>query len=240
MNRLDLEEYNGFIGLPIASTDLIIADDDGYPVPVGQQGEICVKGPQVTKGYWRRPEETARAFTQDGYYRTGDYATINEQGYVKILDRKKDMIIVSGFNVYPNEIEDVVSGHPGVLEVAAVGIEDEKSGERVKIYVCKKQPGLTEEELMTWCRERLTSYKLPKEVEFRNELPKSTVGKILRRALRNEKTAKSGCSACSSISSIATSVAISATTAAAVAVIGIYGFVFSTATDSRRVILNKL
>ncbi len=186
MNRLDLEDYNGFIGLPIASTDLIIADDDGNPVPVGEQGELCVKGPQVTKGYWQRPDETAKAFTQDGYYRTGDYATINEQGYVKILDRKKDMIIVSGFNVYPNEIEDVVSGHPGVLEVAAVGIEDDKSGERVKIFVCKKQPDLSEEDLISWCRERMTSYKLPKEVEFRDELPKSTVGKILRRSLRDE------------------------------------------------------
>ncbi|MBX2869895.1 MAG: AMP-binding protein [Acidiferrobacterales bacterium] len=185
MNRLDLEEYNGFIGLPIASTDLIIADDDGNPVPLGEQGELCVRGPQVTKGYWQRPEETANSFTADGFFRTGDFATINEQGYVKILDRKKDMILVSGFNVYPNEIEDVVSDHPGVLEVAAVGIDDEKSGERVKLYVCKKDDTLTEEALISWCRENMTSYKVPKEVEFRAELPKSTVGKILRRELRD-------------------------------------------------------
>ncbi len=185
MNRLDLEEYNGFIGLPIASTDLIIADDDGNPVPLGEQGELCVRGPQVTKGYWRRPEETSSSFTQDGFFRTGDYATMNEEGYVKILDRKKDMILVSGFNVYPNEIEDVVSDHPGVLEVAAVGIDDEKSGERVKLYVCKKDDALTEDTLISWCRENMTSYKVPKEVEFRSELPKSTVGKILRRELRD-------------------------------------------------------
>lgn len=184
MNRLDLPEFNGFVGLPVPSTDVIIANDDGQPVDIEEEGELCVKGPQVMPGYWQNEEETAKVFTEDGYFRTGDVAKINQQGYIKILDRKKDMILVSGFNVYPNEIEDVVSEHEGVLEVAAVGIKDEHSGERVKLYVVRKEAGLTEEALIAWCRDNMTNYKVPRAVAFFEELPKSNVGKILRRELR--------------------------------------------------------
>jgi len=184
MNRLDLEAYNGFIGLPISSTDITIEDDSGRPLRPGEEGELCVKGPQVTQGYWQSPEANKQAFTEHGYFRTGDYATINAEGLIKILDRKKDMILVSGFNVYPNEIEDIVSDHPDVLEVAAVGTEDEKSGERVKLYVVKKNSTLDEENLIAWCRKNMTSYKVPRTVVFIQELPKTPVGKILRRALR--------------------------------------------------------
>lgn len=187
MNRLDLEEYNGFIGLPISSTDVIIANDNGDPVSLGEEGELCIRGPQVMREYWRSAEATAAAFTNEGFFRTGDYATINEQGFVKILDRKKDMILVSGFNVYPNEIEDTVSDHPGVLEVAAVGIPDERSGERVKLFVVAKDPALDAETLIAWCRKNMTSYKVPKAVSLVAELPKSAVGKVLRRALRDEE-----------------------------------------------------
>ena len=186
INPLTLNEYNGNIGLPISSTELSIRDDEGRELGFGedQVGEICIRGPQVMRGYWKRPEETAQVMTSDGYLRTGDVGYVNEQGYARIVDRKKDMILVSGFNVYPNEIEDIVAHHPMVLEVAAVGIPDEKSGEAVKIVVVKKDPALTAEMLIEHCRRELTGYKLPRHVEFRSELPKTNVGKILRRLLR--------------------------------------------------------
>jgi len=151
---------------------------------VGQRGELCVRGPQVTPGYWNLPQETARAFTHDGYLRTGDIVVIDEQGFITLVDRKKDMILVSGFNVYPNEIEDVIASHPGVLEVAAIGVPDERSGESVKVFIVRKDPGLTVEVVVAHCRENLTGYKIPHHIEFRDELPKSNVGKILRRELR--------------------------------------------------------
>jgi long-chain acyl-CoA synthetase len=184
INPLDLKEFNHSIGLPISSTEVSVRDDDGNEQGIGQRGELCVRGPQVTPGYWQRAEETARVFTPDGFLRTGDIATIDEHGFVKLVDRKKDMILVSGFNVYPNEIEDVVASHPGVLEVAAVGVPDERSGEAVKVFVVRKDPGLSAEALIAFCRENLTGYKVPHLVEFRDELPKSNVGKILRRELR--------------------------------------------------------
>ena len=189
INPLDLPEFNHSIGLPISSTDISLRDDEGYEVPLGTPGELCVKGPQVMKGYYQRPEDTARAFTHDGFLRTGDVAIIDEAGFVRIVDRKKDMILVSGFNVYPNEVEDVVASHPGVLEVAALGVPDEHSGEAVKIFVVRKDPKLTAEALIAHCREGLTGYKVPRFVEFRDELPKSNVGKILRRVLRDSSTA---------------------------------------------------
>ena len=185
INPLDLPEFNHSIGLPISSTDVSLRDDDGYEVSLGMPGELCVKGPQVMKGYYNRPEETARTFTHDGYLRTGDVATIDKQGFVRIVDRKKDMILVSGFNVYPNEVEDVVASHPGVMEVAALGVPDEHSGEAVKIFVVRKDASLTTEALIAHCRAGLTGYKVPRFVEFRDELPKSNVGKILRRVLRD-------------------------------------------------------
>lgn len=185
INPLDLPDFNHSIGLPISSTDISLRDDDGYEVSMGMPGELCVKGPQVMKGYYNRPEDTARAFTHDGFLRTGDVATIDQSGFVRIVDRKKDMILVSGFNVYPNEVEDVVASHPGVLEVAALGVPDERSGEAVKIFVVRKDPALTAEALIAYCREGLTGYKVPHFVEFRDELPKSNVGKILRRVLRD-------------------------------------------------------
>ncbi|MDD3353249.1 long-chain-fatty-acid--CoA ligase FadD [Zoogloea sp.] len=185
INPLDIPEFNHAIGLPISSTDVSLRDDDGREVAPGVPGELCVKGPQVMKGYYKRPEDTARAFTQDGYLRTGDVATIDPEGFVRIVDRKKDMILVSGFNVYPNEVEDVVASHPGVLEVAALGVPDERSGEAVKIFVVRKDPSLTAEILIAHCRQGLTGYKVPHFVEFRDELPKSNVGKILRRVLRD-------------------------------------------------------
>ncbi|QDF96166.1 long-chain-fatty-acid--CoA ligase [Azoarcus sp. DD4] len=185
INPLDLAEFNHSIGLPVSSTEISIRDDDGVEQPVGQRGELCVRGPQVTRGYWNRPEDTARAFTHDGFLRTGDIAVIDATGYIRIVDRKKDMILVSGFNVYPNEVEDVVASHPGVLEVAAVGVPDERSGEAVKVFVVRKDPGLTEPDLIAYCRENLTPYKVPHRVEFRESLPKTNVGKILRRALRD-------------------------------------------------------
>lgn len=184
LNPLDLKEFNHAIGLPISSTDISIRDDDGVEQPVGQRGELCVRGPQVMRGYWSRPEETARVFTSDGYLRTGDIAVIDAAGFITLVDRKKDMILVSGFNVYPNEVEDVVASHPGVLEVAAVGVPDERSGEAVKVFVVRKDPALTAEALIAHCRKELTGYKVPHHVEFRDELPKSNVGKILRRELR--------------------------------------------------------
>ena len=176
----------GTIGLPIPGTEIKTIDDDGNETPLGEPGELCVKGPQVMRGYWQRPEDTQKSFTDDGFLQTGDIALIQEDGYIRIVDRKKDMIIVSGFNVFPNEIEDVVSGHPKVVECAAVGVPDDKSGEAVKVYLVATAEGVTENELKEFCRERLTAYKVPKSFVFRDELPKTNVGKILRRELRDE------------------------------------------------------
>jgi long-chain acyl-CoA synthetase len=189
MNPPNLTDYNGSIGLPLPSTLVAIRDDDKKDVPVGQPGEICIKGPQVMKGYWQRPDETAKVLGPDGFLYTGDVGVMDELGFVRIVDRKKDMILVSGFNVYPNEIEQVVAMHPGVLEVAAIGVPDEHSGEVPKLFVVKKDPALTEKDILEHCKEQLTGYKRPKYVEFRTELPKTNVGKILRRALRDEKKA---------------------------------------------------
>ncbi|WP_105370516.1 long-chain fatty acid--CoA ligase [Neorhizobium huautlense] len=183
-NRLDATEFSGMIGLPISSTEISIRDDDGAEVELGGVGEICIRGPQVMAGYWNRPDETAKVMTADGFFRTGDMGYMDRQGYTKIVDRKKDMILVSGFNVYPNEVEEVVAKHPGVLECAAIGIPDEHSGEAVKLFVVKKDPNLTEAQIKAHCIENLTNYKRPRFIEFRNELPKSNVGKILRRELR--------------------------------------------------------
>ena len=180
-------EYTGTIGVPISSTYFKLLVDDGNEVPPGQPGEIAIKGPQVMAGYWQRPDETAKSMTADGYFKTGDIGTMDERGYFKIVDRKKDMILVSGFNVYPNEIEDVVSGCPGVMECAAVGIADEKSGEAVKLVIVKKDQALTEATVREYCKANLTGYKQPKVVEFRTDLPKTPVGKILRRELRDKK-----------------------------------------------------
>ena len=190
MNPLDLPEYNGAIGLPIPSTDLVLRDDAGHEVPLMQPGEICIKGPQVMAGYWQRPDETAKVLDKDGWLATGDIGVMDDRGFVRIVDRKKDMILVSGFNVYPNEIESVVVMHPGVLECAAIGVLDPKSGEAVKLFVVRKDEGLTAEALLAHCRVHLTGYKCPREVEFRAELPKSNVGKILRRELRDEARRK--------------------------------------------------
>ncbi|MDI6749390.1 MAG: long-chain-fatty-acid--CoA ligase [Rhodocyclaceae bacterium] len=184
INPLDLTEFNGSIGLPIPSTDVSIRADDGHEVPLGQVGEICIRGPQVMKGYWQRPDETANVLLPDGFLRTGDLGYVDEQGFVYLVDRKKDMILVSGFNVFPNEVEEAVAQHPGVLEVAAIGVPDEHSGEAVKIFVVRKDPNLTAEALIVHCRNLLTGYKVPKHVEFRADLPKTNVGKILRRALK--------------------------------------------------------
>ena len=186
INPVDIPEYNGSIGLPISSTELVLRDDDGKNVPLGQPGEICIRGPQVMAGYWQRPDETAKVMDKDGWFATGDIGVMDERGFVKIVDRKKDMILVSGFNVYPNEIEAVVAMHPGVLECAAVGVPDKKSGEAVRLYVVKKDEALTADALIKHCREHLTGYKCPRDVEFRKELPKTNVGKILRRELRDE------------------------------------------------------
>jgi long-chain acyl-CoA synthetase len=187
MNPFDLKGYSGSIGVPIPSTDIEIRDDAGKTLPVGEVGEICIKGPQVMAGYWQRPDETAKVLSQDGFLRTGDIGVMDDKGFVRIVDRKKDMILVSGFNVYPNEIEQVVALHPGVLECAAIGVPDEHSGETVKLFVVKKDPALTEQDVLEHCKRELTGYKRPKYVEFRSELPKTNVGKILRRALRDEK-----------------------------------------------------
>jgi long-chain acyl-CoA synthetase len=189
INPLDLKEYNGSIGLPIPSTDVAIWSEEGQPLPAGETGELMVRGPQVMKGYWQRDDETVKVLGSDGWLHTGDIAKMDENGYFYIVDRKKDMILVSGFNVYPNEVEDIVMQHPGVLEVAAVGVPDEHSGEVVKLFVVRKDPNLTEEALRQFCRENLTGYKRPKLIEFRDALPKSNVGKILRRELRDEKKA---------------------------------------------------
>ncbi len=192
INPLNLPEYNGSIGLPVPSTEVAIRADDGRYLGVGEAGEICVRGPQVMKGYWNRPEETAKVLLPDGFLLTGDVGIMDEKGFVRIVDRKKDMILVSGFNVYPNEVEDAVATHPGVLEVAAIGVPDEKSGEAVMIFVVKKDPALTPEALVAHCKHLLTGYKVPHRIEFRTELPKTNVGKILRRALRDEVLARTG------------------------------------------------
>ncbi len=183
-NRFDADAFTGTIGLPIPSTDIVIRDEDGKDLPLGEVGEICIRGPQVMAGYWNRPDETAKVMTADGFFKSGDMGFMNDEGFVKIVDRKKDMILVSGFNVYPNEIEDVIAMHPGVLEVAAIGVPDEKSGEVPKVFVVKKDPNLTEKEIIDFCKDKLTAYKRPKHVEFRTDLPKTNVGKILRRELR--------------------------------------------------------
>jgi long-chain acyl-CoA synthetase len=188
-NPADITDFTGTIGLPVPSTIITIRDDEEKILPVGQVGEICIAGPQVMKGYWQKPEETAKVMSKDGAFKTGDIGVMDERGYVTIVDRKKDMILVSGFNVYPNELEQVVSSMPGVLEVAAIGVPDEHSGEVPKLFIVKKDPSLTEEQVMAFCKDQLTGYKRPKYVEFRAELPKTNVGKILRRALRDEKKA---------------------------------------------------
>jgi long-chain acyl-CoA synthetase len=179
-------QWNGSIGLPLPSTEVAILDDSDQPLPLGTAGEIAIRGPQVMAGYWQRPEETAKVMTREGFLKTGDIGVMDERGYIRIVDRKKDMIIVSGFNVYPNEIESVVALHPGVLECAAIGVPDERSGEAVKLFVVRKDAALTEAQLMDYCREQLAGYKKPRCIEFRDELPKTNVGKILRRALRDE------------------------------------------------------
>ena len=189
INPLDLPEYNGAIGLPIPSTDACVKDDNGVTLAPGDVGELCIRGPQVMKGYWQRPEDTAKAIDADGWLHTGDMARMDENGFFYIVDRKKDMILVSGFNVYPNEVEDVIAMMPGVLEVAAVGVPDEKSGEIVKVVIVKKDPNLTAEMVKEHARANLTGYKHPKIVEFRKELPKTNVGKILRRELRDAPAA---------------------------------------------------
>jgi long-chain acyl-CoA synthetase len=183
-NRFDSEKFTGTIGLPLPSTEITIRDDDGNDVALGEVGEICIRGPQVMAGYWNRPDETAKVMAPDGFFRSGDMGFMDENGYTKIVDRKKDMILVSGFNVYPNEIEEVAVSHEGVLEAAAVGVPDEHSGEAVKLFVVRKDPNLTEKDVKDWCAKGLTNYKRPKHVEFRTELPKTNVGKILRRELR--------------------------------------------------------
>ena len=184
VNKLDLDKFAGSIGMPVPSTDIAIRDDAGNTLPVGERGEICIRGPQVMAGYWNQPEETAKVMTADGFFRSGDIGMLDELGQCYIVDRKKDMILVSGFNVYPTEVEQVVNLHPAVLECAAVGVPDERTGEAVKLFVTRRDPALTEAQLQTYCREQLTAYKCPKVIEFRTDLPKSNVGKILRRELR--------------------------------------------------------
>ncbi|THD56369.1 MAG: long-chain fatty acid--CoA ligase [Bradyrhizobium sp.] len=188
-NPANIDSFSGSIGLPVPSTYLSIRDDDGNEVPLGQPGEICAKGPQVMAGYWNRPDETAKVMTSDGYFRTGDIGVMTADGFTKIVDRKKDMILVSGFNVYPNEIEEVIASHPGVLECAVIGVDDPRSGEAVKAFIVRKDQSLTAEDVIKFCTTQLTNYKVPKQIEFRTALPKTNVGKILRRELRDEKKA---------------------------------------------------
>src|SRR5439155_10990282 len=188
-NPATIDEFSGTTGLPLPSTDIKLPDDDGNEAPIGEAGEICAKGPQVMRGYWNKPEANAAAFTADGYFRTGDIGIFDARGFTKIVDRKKDMIIVSGFNVYPNEVEEIISSHPGVLECAAIGIPDAKSTEAVKVFVVRVDPHLTAQDIIGFAGTQLTPYKVPKHVEFRSELPKSNVGKILRRELRSETKA---------------------------------------------------
>jgi long-chain acyl-CoA synthetase len=182
------ETVGGSIGLPVPSTELKLIDDDGNEVPMGERGEIAIKGPQVMQGYWQRPDETAKAMTADGFFRTGDIGTVDARGYFRIVDRKKDMILVSGFNVYPNEVEDVVTQMPGIVECAAIGVSDEKTGEAVKLVVVRaNQSNVTEADVRAYCEANMTGYKRPRVIEFRTDLPKSPVGKILRRELRDSK-----------------------------------------------------
>jgi long-chain acyl-CoA synthetase len=188
-NPMNIGEFSGSIGVPMPSTEVVLRDDNDRDVPHGQPGEICIRGPQVMAGYWQRPDETAKVLGKDGFLHTGDIGIMDEKGFIRIVDRKKDMILVSGFNVYPNEIEQVLAMHPGVLECAAIGVADEHSGEVPKVFVVKKDPQLTEHDVLEHCKKELTGYKRPKYVEFRAELPKTNVGKILRRALREEKKA---------------------------------------------------
>jgi long-chain acyl-CoA synthetase len=188
-NPMNVAEFTGSIGVPMPSTEVVLRDDNDRDVPHGQPGEICIRGPQVMAGYWQRPDETAKVLGKDGFLHTGDIGIMDEKGFIRIVDRKKDMILVSGFNVYPNEIEQVLAMHPGVLECAAIGVPDEHSGEVPKVFVVKKDPQLTEQDVLEHCKKELTGYKRPKYVEFRSELPKTNVGKILRRALREEKKA---------------------------------------------------
>jgi long-chain acyl-CoA synthetase len=185
INPLDIEEFTGAIGLPVPSTEISIRAPEGEEVRLGEPGELCLRGPQVMKGYWQRPDETALVFTEDGFLRTGDMAKIDEKGWIYIIDRTKDMINVSGFNVYPNEIESVLASHPGILEAGVVGLPDEQSGEIVKAVIVKKDPDLSEEDIIAFCREQMTPYKVPRKIEFRDDLPKTVVGKILRRELRD-------------------------------------------------------
>jgi long-chain acyl-CoA synthetase len=187
-NPINLADYNGSIGLPLPSTDIAVRDEEGHDLPIGAAGELCVRGPQIMRGYWNAPEETAKTIVSDGFLRSGDVATVNEEGFVRIVDRKKDVIKVSGFNVYPNEIEDVIALHEGVLEVGAIGVPDLNSGEAVKIVVVKRRPDLTADELIAHCRKYLTGYKIPRHVEFRTTLPKTNIGKIQRRSLRTHRS----------------------------------------------------
>ncbi len=191
-NPTDTDAYTGTIGMPLPSTEVMIIDDDGRPMPLGQPGEIAIRGPQVMAGYWQRPDETAMVMTADGFFKSGDIGIMDERGYIRIIDRKKDMILVSGFNVYPNEVEDVVASHPGVLECAAIGVPDDKTGEAVKLFVVKRDPSLTEKDLQEYFAKNLTGYKKPRHIEFRSELPKTNVGKILRRELRTKKPTSAG------------------------------------------------
>jgi long-chain acyl-CoA synthetase len=188
-NRVDTTAYSGSIGLPVPNTEMKLLDDDGNVVALGTAGEIAIRGPQVMAGYWQRPDETAKVMTADGFFRTGDIGVEDERGYFRIVDRKKDMILVSGFNVYPNEVEDVITQMPGVLECAAVGVPDEKAGEAVKVVIVKKDAAITEADVRAWCESNLTGYKRPRIVEFRADLPKTPVGKVLRRELRDKPTA---------------------------------------------------
>jgi long-chain acyl-CoA synthetase len=186
INRPDISEFSGTIGYPLPSTDFAIRDSEGNDMPVGEPGELCIRGPQVMVGYWNRPDETQKVMTTDGYFRSGDVAVQLPDGQFKIVDRMKDMILVSGFNVYPNEVEDVLAQNPGVLEAAVIGLPDEHSGEAVTAFVVKRDESLSEAELRAFCRESLTGYKVPKQIIFRESLPKTNVGKVLRRALREE------------------------------------------------------
>jgi long-chain acyl-CoA synthetase len=183
-NPTDVTDYNGTIGVPLPSTEIDIRDEDGMSLPLGKVGEICIRGPQVMAGYWNQPDETAEVMTADGFFRSGDVGVMDGNGFVRIVDRKKDMILVSGFNVYPSEIEDVVKSHPGVAEAAAIGVEDRHSGEVVRLFIVSSDPDLTEKDVRDWCAQRLTSYKRPRKIDFRNDLPRSPVGKILKRELR--------------------------------------------------------
>jgi long-chain acyl-CoA synthetase len=192
VNRVDIRDFTGTVGFPMPSTDVSIRSLDGDVLPPGERGEICVRGPQVMAGYWRRPDETARAMTGDGFFRTGDVGVLLPDGQVKVVDRIKDMVLVSGFNVYPNEVEEVLAEHPGVIEVAVIGVPDASSGEAVAAFVVRRDPSLTAEALRDHARARLTSYKVPRRIEFRDELPKTNVGKVLRRALREEAAPRGG------------------------------------------------